>query len=326
VPRLSTDDLVRIREALFFEEPARSSKLSRFWLLLILSSMIASAGVIADSTATVIGAMIVAPLMTPILGLAFAARLGDGANIRRSLLLVVGGAATVVLIGLAFGIAVRWNIVSDNNAQVAARVSPHLVDLIAALATGAVGAVALARSDISDTLPGVAIAISLVPPLAVVGITLSSRAWHDAFGSLTLFVANVAAILVSGSIVLALYRVTRTGAAAIAATTPWRRWRSSIAIGALLVVVAIPLTRTTISYGTTSMHIQQVRAVAEPWAAAAGGHVIDVTYVSGFYDVTVVAPAPGPPTADLKSDLDAAGLSSLPVAVNYVSEQITHLS
>jgi uncharacterized membrane protein len=62
------------------------------------------------------------------------------------------------------------------NSQVAARGHPRIVDLVAALATGAVGSIALARSDISDTLPGVAIAISLVPPLAVVGLTLESGA------------------------------------------------------------------------------------------------------------------------------------------------------
>ena len=65
---------------------------------------------------------------------------------------------------------------AETNSQVAGRVNPRLVDLLAALATGAVGSIALARDDISDTLPGVAIAVSLVPPLAVVGLTLESGA------------------------------------------------------------------------------------------------------------------------------------------------------
>jgi hypothetical protein len=67
------------------------------------------------------------------------------------------------------------------------------VDLVAALATGAVGSVALARSDISDTLPGVAIAISLVPPLAVAGLTLESGVPSQSLGAFLLFVTNVAA-------------------------------------------------------------------------------------------------------------------------------------
>ena len=107
------------------------------------------------------------------------------------------------------GLFVPYPVVAATNSQVAARVTPRIIDLVAALATGAVGSVALARSDISDTLPGVAIAISLVPPLAVVGLTLESGAPHQALGALLLFTTNVAAILASGIVVMALYRTHR---------------------------------------------------------------------------------------------------------------------
>src|SRR5262249_18475836 len=92
------------------------------------------------------------------------------------------------------GHLVPYPVVAATNGQVAARVTPRLVDLVAALATGAVGSVALTRPDISDTLPGVAIAISLAPPLAVAGLTLQSAAPHQALGALFLFATNVAAI------------------------------------------------------------------------------------------------------------------------------------
>jgi len=69
-----------MREAVFFDGPEANRRYSRFWLLLILAAVIASAGVVADSTATVIGAMIVAPLMTPILGTMLATVLGDHAT------------------------------------------------------------------------------------------------------------------------------------------------------------------------------------------------------------------------------------------------------
>jgi uncharacterized membrane protein len=88
----------------------------------------------------------------------------------------------------------------------AARVTPRIVDLVAALATGAVGSIALARSDISDTLPGVAIAISLVPPLAVVGLTLESGVPRQSLAAFVLFVTKVAAILASGIVVIAFHR------------------------------------------------------------------------------------------------------------------------
>jgi len=100
VPALSVtdDDIARMRDQLFFEGPHRQRRISRFWMLLVLSAVIAGAGVVGDSTATVIGAMIVAPLMTPILGVVLAVVLADRANLARSLLMVVAGAATVVAV------------------------------------------------------------------------------------------------------------------------------------------------------------------------------------------------------------------------------------
>ena len=135
---LSEVDIERMRAQLFFEGPERNRRLSRFWLLLPLAAVIASAGVVSDSTATVIGAMIVAPLMTPILGIVLGVVLADRANLRRCVLLVVAGAAAVVAIGWLMGLFVPYPVVAATNSQVAARVTPRIVDLVAALATGAV--------------------------------------------------------------------------------------------------------------------------------------------------------------------------------------------
>src|SRR5215467_4854153 len=184
-----------MRDQLFFEGPERNRRLSRYWLLLPLSAVIASAGVVSDSTATVIGAMIVAPLMTPILGTVLAVVLADAVNLRRCVILVLAGAAAVVAIGWLMGLFVPYPVVAATNSQVAARVTPRIADLVAALATGSVGSVALARSDVSDALPGVAIAISLVPPLVVVGLTLQSGQPGQCLGALLLFATNVVAIL-----------------------------------------------------------------------------------------------------------------------------------
>ena len=86
-------DIEQMRDQVFFEGPERRRRLSRYWLLLLLSAVIAVAGVVSDSTATVIGAMIIAPLMTPILGTVLAVVLTDRANLRRCLLLLAAGAA-----------------------------------------------------------------------------------------------------------------------------------------------------------------------------------------------------------------------------------------
>ncbi|MDN5696776.1 MAG: DUF389 domain-containing protein, partial [Rubrobacter sp.] len=189
------NDLEHMRDAVFFHGPDVRRRLSRFWILITLSAIIAAAGVVADSAATVIGAMIVAPLMTPVLGTVLSVVLADRVNLGRSLLLVAGGALTAIAIGWLLGLLVVNGVVADTNSQVAGRVTPRLIDLLAALATGAVGSVALVRRDVSDTLPGVAIAISLVPPLSVVGLTFESGEFGQSLGALLLFLNNVAAIL-----------------------------------------------------------------------------------------------------------------------------------
>jgi uncharacterized hydrophobic protein (TIGR00271 family) len=203
------NSLEHMRDAVFFEGPEKGRSLSRFWILIVLASIIAAAGVVADSTATVIGAMIVAPLMTPILGTMLSVLIADRVNLIRSLLLVVSGAMVAIAIGWLLGLTSVTGVVAETNSQVAGRVHPRLIDLLAALATGAVGSVALVRQDISDTLPGVAIAISLVPPLTVVGLTFEAGARDQSFGALLLFLTNVAAILASGTVVLAIYEVHR---------------------------------------------------------------------------------------------------------------------
>ncbi|MGL6278767.1 MAG: DUF389 domain-containing protein, partial [Gaiella sp.] len=169
MPSVSHADIGRMRDRLLFDGPERNKKLTAYWTLLLLAAVIASAGVVADSTATVIGAMIVAPLMTPILGIVLAVAIGDGKNLALCVLLTVSGAIAVIAIGWLVGIVAEVPVDAETSSQVAGRVSPRLIDLVAAIATGAVGAFALVRADVSDTLPGVAIAISLVPPLAVVG-------------------------------------------------------------------------------------------------------------------------------------------------------------
>jgi uncharacterized hydrophobic protein (TIGR00271 family) len=259
----------------------------------------------------VIGAMIVAPLMTPILGTVVAVVLADAPNLSRCGMLVVVGAASVVALSWLLGHLVPFPVVSATNSQVAQRVSPTLVDLVAALATGAVGAVALARSDISDTLPGVAIAISLVPPLCVVGLTLESGAPHQSVGALLLFVTNVAAILASGIVVLTLYRVSR-----LVSVTDFRRGGAVILIGVLLVLVVVPLAVNSRRTDATTVRQQDVQAVAQHWADKAGWAVVAVTATGKEILIRATGPEPAPSTAALRQDLDDAGLSGVAARVS----------
>lgn len=313
---LAQVDIERMRDQLFFEGPERTRRLSRFWLLLPLAAVIASAGVVSDSTATVIGAMIVAPLMTPILGIVLAVVLADGVNLRRCVLLVIAGAAAVVGIGWLMGRFVPYPIVAATNSQVAARVTPRIVDLVAALATGAVGSVALARSDISDTLPGVAIAISLVPPLAVVGLTLESGAPHQSLAAFVLFITNVAAILASGIVVMGLYRVHRFFGQEAAAG--FHRGGAVAIIACLLLAVIVPLWINSDQIDKTTVRESDVQAVAEYWANDAGWSVVGVTATGDQVLIEATGPKPAPGLALLRRDLNAAGLNGIDVRVNLV--------
>ncbi len=175
------------------------AKQSAFWTMLVLSGIIASAGILADSTATVIGAMIIAPLSTPIMGIALGVvkqeRIGAGR-------FVILGALLVVLIGVIAAFVVP-DVDVHGNSQITSRTSPTMVDLIAAIATGLAGAVGLSRRDVAAVLPGVAIAISLVPPLAVVGICLGEGSISLAMGALVLFVSNLVSMVIAGTVLFA---------------------------------------------------------------------------------------------------------------------------
>lgn len=190
-----------IADSLFIEEPSRVSKYAAWWVMLLLSVAIATLGVMQDSTAVVIGAMIVAPLMAPILATAAAVVNVWPARLTRSLALAIGGAAASVL--LAYIIA-RWTpsiVPLSVNSQVTSRTSPNVLDMSIALAAGAAGAYATVASRVASSIAGVAIAVALVPPLAVVGLTLEASHFSDAWGAFLLFLTNFVSIVLAAVIV-----------------------------------------------------------------------------------------------------------------------------
>ncbi|ANJ28284.1 DUF389 domain-containing protein [Agromyces aureus] len=310
------NDLSYMRDAVLFDGPQAPHKLSRFWLLLILSSIIAAAGVVADSTATVIGAMIVAPLMLPIQGTMLATVLGDRDGLIRSLLLLVAGAATAVGIGFAVGLVVVNEVVASNNSQVAGRVSPGLIDLLAALATGVVGSIALVRRDIADTLPGVAIAISLVPPLSVVGLTLQSGAPDESLGALLLFLTNVAAIIGTGIVVMAVYGAGRLAAPpADHRQVARKRRHTAIALTLMGIVVIVPLTITSVQTAQNVTRESAVHGVAETWGSDVGWTLTTVTSSNGVVIAKFEGDGSTPDTATLESALRDAGIDPSQVEI-----------
>lgn len=314
VMAVSGADIDRMADRLFLEG---RRKQSAFWVLLALAAIIAGAGVVADSDATVIGAMIVAPLMTPILGTALAVVLADRARILRGATTVLAGAALVVALGFLLGLLVPEPVVAAANSQVASRVSPDLIDLVASLATGLVGAFALVRDDVSDTLPGVAIAISLVPPLAVVGLTLESGEPGQALGALLLFASNVAAIVATGTGLLLAYRLRP--AAEAAGRPVGRLGRGTIAVvTGFVVLVAVPLAVSSYQVYRDATTVAGVRPVAEQWAAGASAQIVSVTGTAAAIRIEALGPPPGPDVTPLRRALDGAGYADVPIEVSLV--------
>ena len=190
-----------IGEGLFFEQPHRLAKLTAWWVMLLLSVAIATFGIMQDSTAVVIGAMLIAPLMTPILGSAAAIVNAWQARILVSLGLVAAGVAASIGLAFIIGQWVPIIVPLEVNSQVTSRISPNMVDMLIALAAGAAGAYANVDRRVSASIAGVAIAVALVPPLGVVGLALQAGMFSDSFGAFLLFLTNLVSIILAATAV-----------------------------------------------------------------------------------------------------------------------------
>ena len=307
--------LPELQDGLFLYLGDVRRKLSRFWILLALAAIIATAGVLANSTATVIGAMIVAPLGTPIMGVALAVVIGDARRLWRSAALVLTGAAAVVFVGAFLARVLPELQPLTSNGQVTGRTSPSVIDLIAAVATGFAGSYGLARKDVPDVMPGVAIAISLVPPLAVAGITAAAGDWGSAWGAFLLFASNVVAMILAGTIVFTLYGYRRE-----AQTAPGFRKRPAYAvIVAALVLILVPLGLTTVQTAREQVWLQQAATAAQAWAARSGYALQDVSFDGLDLEVDIEGTGPGPPGSQLLARLRGQLPAGTPVVVNTIN-------
>jgi uncharacterized hydrophobic protein (TIGR00271 family) len=206
-----------------------------FFVLIILASVIATLGLLQNSAAVIIGAMLVAPLMTPILAISLGIVLGDVHLLRLALESALKGIslAVAVAIGMVF-LAPQ----SQLTTEIMARTHPTLLDLIVALASGAAGAYAIGRKEVAAALPGVAIAAALVPPLGVVGTGIALGRPQVAGGALLLFVTNLVAISMAGAILFLLLGFRPTPEE----RERQRRFRQGLAVSLiLLLLISVPL-------------------------------------------------------------------------------------
>ena len=171
------------------------STLDLNYVVLILGScVIATFGLLSNSAAVIIGAMIVAPLMLPIRGLAFGALKGNISLFRKGLTAIVIGTIIAIILAWFLGSLVR---IPNFGSEVVARSKPTLLDLGIAVAAGGISAFAKVQPKVSGTLAGTAIAVALMPPICVIGLGLSHANWSLSLGASLLYLTNLLGITLS---------------------------------------------------------------------------------------------------------------------------------
>lgn len=165
-----------------------------YLVLIVGSCAIATFGLLANSAAVIIGAMIVAPLMLPIRGLAFAALAGNVVLFRKSASAIVAGTLIAIVLACSIGFLIRF---PEFGSEVLARSQPTLLDLGIAIAAGGISGFAKVEPKISSSLAGTAIAVALMPPVCVIGLGLSQANWSLSLGATLLYLTNLLGITLS---------------------------------------------------------------------------------------------------------------------------------
>ena len=184
-----------------------STPKATYYLLLSISVLIAGFGVVTNSPAVVIGAMLVSPLMTPIFGISLGLVRGNMPLLRKAFVAEFGGVLIAIGVATILGM---FPFVHEVTPEMLSRTSPTLLDLLVAALAGIAGCLAMIDARISPVLPGIAMATALTPPLAVCGLCVASGAFEGAWGAFLLFFANFLAILaVSASLFIVAGFVSR---------------------------------------------------------------------------------------------------------------------
>ncbi len=245
---------------------------SSFYVMTGLSAIIAAFGLLVNSGAVVIGAMLVAPLMGPIFGIGLGIATGE----RRLLPLALRAEMFGVL--LAFGMAMLIGLVvlrPEFGQEILGRTQPTLYDLIIALVSGFAGAFALVDERISPALPGVAVATAIVPPLATSGLCLAAGHYQLAAGAFLLFGANFLAIQIAAAIVFTLAGRGHVRALEDFSVRQFVR-RFAVSLGALLVITVV-MTRTLVKVVSDDRRSRSIHdALSRELGGVAGARLSEV--------------------------------------------------
>lgn len=185
----------------------RASGLTQSYLFLVVTSaLVATFGLLANSVAVIIGAMLIAPVLQPLRGLALAGVNGNPRLLKR--------ASLSLLVAVVLAISLSWFLgrvvaLPDYGSEVLARTNPNLIDLGIAVVAGAVAAYASVEHNLSDAIAGTGIAVALMPPLATVGLTLAQGDLRASGGAMLLFLTNVVGIILAEILTFKLMGVSR---------------------------------------------------------------------------------------------------------------------
>ncbi len=247
-----------------------------YFLLVLLSAVIATLGLLTDSAAVIIGAMLVAPLMSPIIGIGLASLTGDARLFRDSGVALVRGAFLAILMAVFLTWVNRslpFITLQELSAEVTSRTRPSPIDLTIALAGGMAAAFALAMPSISAALPGVAIATALMPPLGVIGIGIAMGRWDVAGGAGLLFLTN--AVTIAFAAMLVFFALGFSPGRKSGRRAP----RALFVSAGFTLVLLIPLTLLSASFFRDATENRQINSVVSTQVATMGAELIDLNVV-----------------------------------------------
>lgn len=224
LPRATTEEFQEL-----FKVLRENSKISAaFIVMMILSSLIATFGLFADSSPVIIGAMILAPIISPIVAFSMGMVRYDVNMLKKGIVTILAGTLVALLFAAGVTLMVPLKVLTS---EISARLSPNLLDMGIAVASGVAAAYAHANEEIARSLAGVAIAVALVPPLAVAGIGIGWMDWEVFSGAFLLYLTNLSGIIMFAGVTFLLLGFA-----------PFKRARMGLIYTAVIIVmVMVPL-------------------------------------------------------------------------------------
>ena len=251
------------------------------WIL-VFSIFIASIGLNVDSTAVVIGAMLISPLMGPIMGFGLGIGINDLSVVRKSLL-NLGVAAGIAILTSALYFLISP--IDEASNELFARTNPTFLDVLVAIFGGLTGVLAGSRKEKNNVIPGVAIATALMPPLCTAGFGLASGQWDYFFGAFYLFLINAILIATATTLVV---RYLRFPVTAVVDPAKERKYKRIFTIGLMALIVPSGW----IFYKTVSQTVtsSQIQSYLTEHAKFPGTEIVksDITWPDGTPVVNLV--------------------------------------